>query len=195
MEGLNRKAPARRTVRLREATLEDTDAIVDVHVRTWRETYADILPRDGADPYSRDERTEMWGSFLERAQRYDQLGARVVETPAEGVVGVVCMGPTRTPEIGFDGELYAIYLLPEHQGEGRGRRLFNAAVEFLQGADFSSMMLWVYVANDRARGFYEGLGGEVVTSRDKKVSGEDVEQVAYGWDPIERSKPEGEPEP
>lgn len=179
-------------MRLREARPEDEADIVDVQRRSWAETYQGILPKGGADPFSLEARTELWRGLLDRAERYDRLSAQVVETGDAQIVGVVCMGPSRTPEVGYRGEIYAIYLLPDHQGKGWGRRLFHAAVEHLAEVGLPSLMLWVYAANGGARAFYERLGGRVVDRRDKAVGDETVEQVAYGWDPLPALEPTGQ---
>lgn len=51
-------------VTVREATLDDADAIGRVHAETWRAAYADVLPEAAFDV---DERRGWWRQWLARA--------------------------------------------------------------------------------------------------------------------------------
>jgi ribosomal protein S18 acetylase RimI-like enzyme len=72
------------------------------------------------------------------------------------VVGFVAFGPDRDED--GHGELYAIYVLPEHWGGGSGRELLTAAKEGLTEAGYPDMRLWVLAENTSARRFYERMG-------------------------------------
>ena len=49
------------------------------------------------------------------------------------VVGYVSYGKNRVPTLGFGGEIFELYLAPECQGCGLGRRMFEAARKDLAG--------------------------------------------------------------
>ncbi len=83
--------------------------------------------------------------------------------------------------MGYRGELYAIYLLKQAQGQGAGRKLFNVTVcEFVRRG-CNSMMLWVLKDNTPARKFYEAMGGHVMCEKPIEIGGETLIEVAYGW--------------
>ena len=84
----------------------------------------------------------------------------------------------------YEGEIYAIYLLAEHQGKGWGKRLFQEAAERLVAEGMHSMMLWV-LAENPTRGFYEALGGAALDAKDIEIGGATLVEVAYGWDSLE----------
>lgn len=77
-------------------------------------------------------------------------------------MGFAHAGPEREGETGYDAELYAIYLLQEHQSRGVGRRLTIAAGRGALSAGMTSMMLWALEDNYNVRRFYEALGGAAV---------------------------------
>jgi ribosomal protein S18 acetylase RimI-like enzyme len=105
----------------------------------------------------------------------------VVAEDAGEVVGFASGGRERAGEIGYTGELYAIYLLEGVQRRGLGRELFRAIVEGLRGMQLADLIVWVLRDNHRARGFYERLGGAYVRSQPITIGPSTLEEVSYGW--------------
>jgi ribosomal protein S18 acetylase RimI-like enzyme len=131
----------------------DIDAVAEVHVRTWQAGYAGIVPADylaALDP----------AVFAERRRAHARHpGAQTLVAELDGeVIGFVAFGPDRTEA--ERGELYAIYVHPDHWGAGAGRRLIEAAKVRLTADGFADMRLWVLADNARARHFYERAGLE-----------------------------------
>ena len=58
------------------------------------------------------------------------------------------------------GELYALFVHPDHWGVGAGRALADAACADLRAAGCTTVNLWVLEANTRARRFYAKYGFE-----------------------------------
>jgi ribosomal protein S18 acetylase RimI-like enzyme len=104
----------------------------------------------------------------------------VVEDAGE-MVGFASGGRERAGEIGYAGELYAIYLLEGAQRRGLGRELFRAIVEGLRAMEIADLIVWVLRDNHRARGFYERLGGVYVRSQPITIGPSTLEEVSYGW--------------
>jgi ribosomal protein S18 acetylase RimI-like enzyme len=57
-----------------------------------------------------------------------------------------------------EGELFAIYALPEAWGSGAGSALMDAVLRALRRSGFATAHLWVLEDNPRARRFYEREG-------------------------------------
>jgi ribosomal protein S18 acetylase RimI-like enzyme len=74
----------------------------------------------------------------------------------------------------FSGELNKIYLLPEYQGRGLGRRLVDEVVQRFLSQGITSMVLFSEPENPACR-FYEKLGGEKIFASNGEFHG------AYGW--------------
>jgi len=97
------------SISFREATAADCAAVARVHVRSWRESFAGIVPQSFLDKMSVEARTKAFEEgFSDPFYRM-----YVAEVPGQGVIGFADFGGAREAVGGYEGELYAIYLLPE----------------------------------------------------------------------------------
>jgi ribosomal protein S18 acetylase RimI-like enzyme len=165
-------------VTVRPAGDEDAEAIELVRIETWRTTYRGLVADailDGmtvnADARRAQIRSRPAGQFL------------FVATDDDGrVVGFAAGGPERTGDPDYRGEVYAIYVLPAHQGRGHGRALIRESVRALAAAGLDSLLIWVLRENTIGRGFYERLGGRPIREKPLEMRGlEDQIEVAYAW--------------
>jgi ribosomal protein S18 acetylase RimI-like enzyme len=147
-----------------------------VHVASWRSTYEGLLPGDFLEALSEAGYTKRWTSFIGQGSSR----VYVVEQAGE-VVGFASGGRERAGEIGFSGELYAIYVLDPFQRRGYGRELVRAVVTGLREMDLEDMLVWVLRDNQPARGFYERLGGVYVRTQPTTIGPATLEEVSYGW--------------
>ncbi len=130
---------------VRRACPEDAEMIAAIHVASWHETYASLLPRAAIDRHDKASRRTLWQAAL-TANR-----SRIAVIPD---IGFAAMGPQRDPSLSTDhpDELTALYVLRRHHGQGHGRALLSA----VRGrAPFTA---WVLSGNTRAQGFYARLG-------------------------------------
>jgi GNAT superfamily N-acetyltransferase len=138
-------------VEIRRARPEDAAAVADVHVRTWQSAYERVFGAERLAAIDVDSRRRFAERGIERG------GVWVAEDDGH-VVGFVSIGDSRQgPD---EGELYAIYVLPDAWGTGAGAGLMAAAVEALRSA-YPTSILWVLDDNPRARRFYEREGWEL----------------------------------
>ena len=145
------------TPTVRTATRSDVASIAGLRVAVWRAAYAGLIPTQvlaGLDA-ERDA--------ARRAADWDERHAdpRIVELVAEadgGVVGWAACGPSRDPERGADGELYALYAASERWSTGIGHALLVRCEDDLRAAGFTAADLWVLEGNERAASFYERHG-------------------------------------
>jgi GNAT superfamily N-acetyltransferase len=72
------------------------------------------------------------------------------------VVGFVSVGASRDADA--SGELFAIYVEPDHWGTGVGGDLLAAGEQRLRELGHTDAILWVLEDNPRARRFYERAG-------------------------------------
>ena len=167
---------------IRAAVAADARAIAGVQVASWRSTYRGIVDDDYIDGLTAEAREQAWADFLARADA--ECVVFVAEGNDTGVVGFASGGPVRDGgEREFGGELYAIYLLAEHQRRGLGGRLVRAVAAALGERGHRSMLVWVLERNP-ACAFYEAMGGRRIKAEPLAIGGATYASVAYGWDDI-----------
>jgi ribosomal protein S18 acetylase RimI-like enzyme len=167
---------------IRPAKVEDALGIAQVHVDSWRTTYTGIMPDELLASQSVERREAIWRSMLSNSA--SQTFMFVAEAD-DKVVGFAAAGRERGEHPVYKGELYAIYLLVDYQGQGIGRALVTEVVGKLIERGFTTMLIWVAVGNPAVR-FYEALGGHPVGSKSESFGDVMIEEIAYGYDDIRK---------
>jgi ribosomal protein S18 acetylase RimI-like enzyme len=160
---------------IRPATPADAASIAQIHVASWKTTYPGIVPQAALDALNEEDRRVGWQGRLEVAD----ISIFVAESET-GVFGFLAGGPIRTPVDGYDGELYALYLLEDHHRQGAGRALLQQLAQTLHKEGLQSMLVWVLEANP-AVGFYQHLGAIPVTRQTIEIGGATLPEIALGW--------------
>lgn len=142
---------------MRPAELADADALARIQLESWRFTYRGLLP-DSFLSSMRHER--LAGSFWRRLST-DEVDEciRVLEVGGR-VGGFISFGPHQGDPtwLGYAGEVFMIYLLPELTGSGHGRVLLRRAFDELSRCRCHWVLVWVLAKNHTARRFYEREG-------------------------------------
>src|SRR5260370_39710674 len=106
---------------IRQATLNDASEIARVHVASWRSTYRGLLPDDFLLSLSETGYAERWKRVIAEG-----TSRGYVAEDGGGVVGFSSGGRERAGETGWEGALYAIYVLDGAQRRGFRRDLVRA---------------------------------------------------------------------
>jgi ribosomal protein S18 acetylase RimI-like enzyme len=150
-------------VRIRTAGEDDQRAIMTVRTASWRAAYAGIVEPAALDELDRED-------LADRIRRYREalaagMHVTVAESTPHGIVGFCAFGPARVdrampsgPSETGAGEVYAVYVHPDHWRNGAGAALLTDAVDTLRSAGRSSVVLWTFEENGPARRFYERQG-------------------------------------
>ncbi len=137
------------------ATEHDAADIARVHVSSWREGYAGILPDTYLASLDVAEREQRWLENLRNGQR-DQVLTWIARGDGQ-VVGFSSLGPARDEDADRRAqEIYSIYLAPDAWGHGVARDLMRTMLE--EVAPQAPVTLWVLSDNERARHFYRRHG-------------------------------------
>lgn len=160
--------------RVRRARRGDAAAIGALHVESWRDAYAGILPDTVLLRMSASAEGQKWAHVLAH-------GETVLIAESGGrTVGFGSCGAARGTALDYAGEVYTLYVHPDYHGEGIGRRLLQEMFVALRRMGHRSAVIWVLQSNP-SRYFYEAMGGTRVADRRERLWGADLPQVAYGW--------------
>jgi len=182
-------APPR--AQFRPAQPDDAEAVARVHFEAARLTYRGFLPDEVLADMTYQRRLALWGGLLggpgkrpkvELALEMDGAG---LDEVVDEVVAFTWWRDVRDAQAAFDGEIVALYVLPDRQRQGLGRRLMAHTAERMAAAGLASCYLWVFEEHGAARRFYAALGGRPI-DRDWETLGTlRVPRVAYAWNPLD----------
>ena len=146
-----------RTTSLRRAREADLGGLSRVFDASWREAYRGIIPGVALERLIAGRDGAWWRSALRRGRP-----VAVIDT-GDVLVGYASYGRTRSRALGAESEIDELYLLPEYQGVGLGRRLFRAVRNDLADHGLTRLGVWSLEDNARGGAFYQGLGGKAAT--------------------------------
>ncbi|MBM6580873.1 GNAT family N-acetyltransferase [Microvirga sp. BT689] len=160
-------------VSIRHAKPDDAACLSKVFDAAWREAYSGIIPGVTLEKMFSRRSERWWRSTVSRGRPL------VVLDIGQGVVGYASYGRCRDRTLPAKGEIDELYLLPEYQGIGFGRRLFNAVRNDLRHRDLGRIVVWALEDNSRACAFYEGMGGQKVARVEERIGRTPLAKVAY----------------
>jgi len=147
------------TVRIRQASSGDADAVAEVFIASFGSLA--FLPRLHTDD---EHRAFIAGVVLPQQD--------VVVAEEDGrVAGFIAMAHGSVVE--------HLYVHPDHQGRGIGSALLTEAKRRMSGG----FRLWVFQQNEQARRFYERHGLVVVELTDGSGNEEKTPDALYEWSP------------
>ena len=102
---------------------------------------------------------------------------------ASAVVGYAVFGRCRNAHLPPGAELYELYLHPDHQGRGLGRRLMTAVAERIERWGQAALCVEVLEGNP-SRFFYEALGGRLAARKSHTFAGQSLPTLVYAWNDL-----------
>ena len=162
-------------IEIRQAKPPDAAAVADTHDEAWRTAYQGVIPGVELEKLVGRRGPDWWDSAIRKGSRISIL------VFGELVAGYANYGRNRARSLSYDGEIYELYLRPEFQGLGFGRRLFTAARKDLGASGMKSLVVWALSDNDPAVAFYRALGGRPIARSSERFGSKTLDKVAFGW--------------
>jgi ribosomal protein S18 acetylase RimI-like enzyme len=159
---------------LRQARLTDAARLARIYIDSWQDTYPGILPHGVLGAMSLKGHTARWQNTIRGGS------VLVAELGNQGVIGLASLGSARDRGLGFDSEIYTLYVDPAFLGQGTGTALLHGAFAALRDRKFQSCLIWSHARNN-ACFFYEAMGGQKMAERTTRIGGAPVPEVAFGW--------------
>lgn len=171
-------------VTIRKAAVTDSARIAGIHVDTWRDTYAGLLPDRVLLGMSRRRHRATWSVEIEHHRNGHAV--IVAEDGDAGVVGFGSCGRARYVNLPYDGEVHTLYVLPDYQGQGIGKKLLGGLFAELLARELRSALVWV-LADNPARFFYQAMGGAWIAEREERLWGLTLREMAFAWNNLEHA--------
>ena len=157
------------------AEMRDAKAIAEIHAAAARAAYKGLVPDDQLDALAPSTREAKWRQAIEFAEPQVHVAVQ-----GDEVVGFVGFDRSRDPKTpSTTGEIWALYVKPEHWGKGVGVALWDAAREGLEEEGCTLVTIWVPLRNERALRFHElaGFKREMKTARTVPLGSVRIEEI------------------
>lgn len=157
------------------AEMRDAKAIAEIHAAAARAAYKGIVPDDQLDALAPSTREAKWRQAIEFAEPQVQVAVQ-----GDEVVGFVGFDRSRDPKTpSTTGEIWALYVKPEHWGKGVGVALWDAARDGLEEEGCTLVTIWVPLRNERALRFFElaGFKREMKTAKTTSLGNVKIEEI------------------
>lgn len=147
-------------MRIRTGGPADADEIVQAKNASWRAAYSGIV----AAEFLAGLPEEPGDSFVRSLAARREHVLTLVAEKGPNVIGFATVGWDRrecteeTAGPGEPGEVWAIYVHPDHWGRGAGRALLREGHRWLNERGLAPIRVWELVGNTIGRGFYEHYG-------------------------------------
>jgi ribosomal protein S18 acetylase RimI-like enzyme len=162
-------------IEIRRAKASDAAAVADTHDEAWRGAYQGVIPGLELEKLVTRRGPDWWDSAIRKGSRIAILAF------GDKVAGYANYGRNRARSLFYEGEIYELYLRPEYQGLGFGRRLFTSARRDLGQSGLKSLVVWALSDNDPAVEFYKALGGKAVARSSERFGDKSLDKVAFAW--------------
>jgi ribosomal protein S18 acetylase RimI-like enzyme len=178
-------------VKVREARVPDAEEMGRVMVTSWLAGHRGQMPTRAwerrRDRWTPAVSAQAWQRALSER---DALGERspdwflVAEDDRGTMVAVTLGSVTNTDPSALLGEVWALYVHPDHHRLGIGRQLLQQLAVCLADRGATSVQIGVLRVNHAARRFYEALGGRLAGERLIDENGDRLPECVYVWPDI-----------
>ena len=162
-------------IEIRRAKAIDALSVAETHDEAWRNAYRGIIPGPELEKLISRRGPVWWESAIRKGSRVALLMF------GDKIAGYANYGRNRARSLFYDGEIYELYLRPEFQGLGFGRRLFTATRRDLAQSGLKSLVVWALSENEPAVEFYRALGGRAVARSSERFGTRVLDKVAFAW--------------
>jgi GNAT superfamily N-acetyltransferase len=135
---------------IRACREEDAERLANLYVRTFRDAFAGVMPKEFVDPVGELERAAKLRPAIATG-----ASSWLIALAENELVGCCCLAVARDSDLPADfGEIIVIAVAPLHRRHGHGLALLNAARAEALDRAWHGLVLWVVAANTDARAFY-----------------------------------------
>lgn len=162
-------------IEIRRAKVSDATSVAAAHDDAWRTAYRGIIPGPELEKLVQRRGPAWWDGAIRKGSRVSLFCF------GDQIAGYSNYGRNRARSLPYEGEIYELYMRPEFQGLGFGRRLFTAARRDLAQNGMKSIVVWALSDNEPALDFYRALGGRPVARSSETFGTKTLDKIAFAW--------------
>ncbi|NVO15358.1 MAG: GNAT family N-acetyltransferase [Rhodoplanes sp.] len=162
-------------IEIRRAKASDATSVAAAHDEAWRTAYRGIIPGPELEKLVTRRGPAWWDGAIRKGSRVSLF------VFGDTIAGYSNYGRNRARSLPYEGEIYELYMRPEFQGLGFGRRLFTAARRDLAQNGMKSIVVWALSDNGPALDFYRALGGRPVARSSETFGAKTLDKIAFAW--------------
>ena len=155
--------------KVREALLSDVDAIANIHVSSWINTYSGLMPQTYIESYTVEKRKKLWSNIIEKS-----LAEVIVADCDDRLTGFLCCGQPKSLKGTDVYDLSSIYVQPDKTGSGVGQALYDECEGILITLGAKKVSVWALDSNERAINFYIKQGFALTGKTNEEYVGDVV---------------------
>ena len=141
-------------VQIRRAKIGDEKALARIQTESWKAAFADIVP---AELLAQCTSLERAGKMYARLLSERRGNGYILEL--DGRAHCIAWWDTaKSEDMPGAAELRCIHSLPDNWRRGYGSRMMERVLADVKAAGYETIVLWVFVRNERAIRFYEAQG-------------------------------------
>ena len=156
-------------MKIRRAIKKDLPEIASLHIQSWRNAYAEVLPKEFLGNPIEREFTRYWYNI--------DIGDEDVVMVAENddLLGFIAVWCRPTPYIDN------LHVKPSLHSKGIGSTLLISAAEELLTRGHKTAYLWVFTSNQKAVRFYELMGGVTTGNTPQNIFSYSISSLKIEW--------------
>ncbi len=171
---------------LRNANINDIEGLAVASTNCLNEIFCNVLSDEALESFTLQKAVKKWrNEFVDQTGDADKA-ILLIENESGNIVGYsVCgLAKAMSKNVLGDGEIFSLYVEPDHQGYGLGKALMLANARWLISRGLFSGGIWLPEANELGRRFCEDLGAREEGARTKNVMGQSIPMTGFTWDDL-----------
>lgn len=163
---------------IKEVSIEDIKDLVELNIKTWKETYQGILPNSFLNFLEKEKEN----LIKEEEERFidDKLdGTKKYLFKIDDIsVGYLVIGRCSLQEYNGLGELNSLYLLAKEKNKGYGTMLLERAIKELKSMGFNEIIIGG-IKDTPSNDFFLSKGAKFVRENERYIMDLKVDENIY----------------
>lgn len=163
-------------LKIRKANPEDAKVILDINIKSWKDTYKNVFSEDYLNHLCSDP-NDYANAIKKNQQKIKDNNNFYVAIVKDKIIGFCSFGASKKDIKPLAGEIYALYVDKKYQGLGIGKALFNQVKQELS-QKYNEIIVSCLVKND-ANAFYKKMNCTKIGNCNFVLDGNNYEENLY----------------